>query len=300
MTNSGKRGDLRLRLIPEFGQLRVRDVTRARIEAHLARLDAEGRLSRKSINDSLIPLKGVLQRAVTGGQILANPALDVDRDEPLKLPRAAPAMLYLNRHDALRYLEACPSWYRRLAEVVIGTGMRLGEALALEWRDIDSDAPAVRVERAVKVRTRDTGSTKTDKTRIVLIAPYLVDVLRGQRERQKDDRWLGRLVFPSRAGTYLAHSAVWKHSHAVAARRAGVAPKLRIHDLRHSAATLWLAAGESVYFVQTQLGHANVATTIGLHGHPNQHAHAAAAARAAACGGTQVVLRRVRRAPFRP
>jgi hypothetical protein len=58
--------------------------------------------------DSLISLKGILQRAVTDGQIPHNPALDLDRDEPLKLPRTAPSMLYLNRHDALRYPAACP------------------------------------------------------------------------------------------------------------------------------------------------------------------------------------------------
>jgi integrase len=128
--------DLRLRLIPAFGPLRLRDITRDCIEAYLADLDNSGELSRKSINDSLIPLKGVLGRAVRDGVILANPALDLDRDEPLKLPREAPSMLYLNREDTHRYLAACPDWYRPLAEVLVGTGIRLGEALALEWRDV--------------------------------------------------------------------------------------------------------------------------------------------------------------------
>jgi integrase len=274
--------DLRLRLIPEFGGLRLRDITRERIETYLARLDADGKLSRKTINDSLIPLKGVLQRAVTEGQIPHNPALDLDRDEPLKLPRTAPSMLYLNRHDALRYIAASPGWYRPLAEPLISTGARLGEALALEWRDVDWDAPAIRVERAVKVRTRETGSTKTDDGRTVLIDPYLVSVLREQRERQAGERWLGRLIFPSRTGGYLAHGSVWNHGHVPARAGGGVAPNLRIHDLRHTAATLWLASGESIYFVQQQLGHKDIKTTIGLYGHPDPKAHAAAAARAAA------------------
>ena len=73
-----------------------------------------------------------------------------------------------------------------------------------------------------------------------------------------------------------------RHGHAVAVRRSGVAPKLRIHDLRHTAATLWLGAGESIYFVQQQLGHADIRTTIATYGHRDQRAHAAAAERAAA------------------
>jgi integrase len=274
--------DLRLRLIPAFGPLRLRDITRDRIETYLADLDRAGDLSRKSINDSLIPLKGVLGRAVRDGEIPANPALDLDRDEPLKLPREAPSMLYLNRDDVHLYLAACPDWYRPLAEVLVGTGVRLGEALALEWRDVDWDTPALRVERAVKVATRQVGTTKSDKGRTVLLDGFVAAILKEQRERQKDDHWLGRLVFPSRAGTHLAHGAVWRHGHAVAVRRSGVVPKLRIHDLRHTAATLWLGAGESIYFVQQQLGHADIRTTISTYGHRDQQAHAAAAERAAA------------------
>jgi len=58
-------------------------------------------------------------------------------------------------------------------------------------------------------------------------------------------------------------------------------PNIRLHDLRHTAATLWLAAGESIYFVQQQLGHADIQTTIDQYGHPNKQAHREAAARAA-------------------
>ena len=139
------------------------------------------------------------------------------------------------------------------------------------------DIPALRVERAVKVTTRTVGSTKGDRGRTVLIDPYLVGVLRAQRERVG----LGPLVFPSEAGGYRSHSSVWTHGHAKAVKASRVHPKLRIHDLRHTAATLWLAAGESIYFVQQQLGHADIRTTINTYGHRDQQAHAAAAARAA-------------------
>lgn len=69
--------------------------------------------------------------------------------------------------------------------------------------------------------------------------------------------------------------------HQPAVRAAGLSPKLRLHDLRHTAATLWLASGQSIYFVQQQLGHADIQTTIDRYGHPDEAAHREAAARAA-------------------
>jgi len=63
---------------------------------------------------------------------------------------------------------------------------------------------------------------------------------------------------------------------------AGLPIDVRLHDLRHTAATLWLASGQSIYFVQQQLGHKDIQTTIDLYGHPDQAAHRTAADNAAA------------------
>jgi integrase len=92
---------------------------------------------------------------------------------------------------------------------------------------------------------------------------------------------LSPLVVPSQAGTYLWQTSVRVHGHKATLKASGLNPDLRVHDLRHTAAALWLAAGESIYFVQQQLGHRDIRTTISQYGHPDQQAHAAAAARAA-------------------
>src|SRR3954452_10542233 len=77
---------LRLRLVPKFGPMKLRQITRGHVEDYLAALDAAGRLSRKTINDSLIPLRQILARAVRDGAIATNPAANQDRDHPLELP----------------------------------------------------------------------------------------------------------------------------------------------------------------------------------------------------------------------
>lgn len=270
---------LRLRLVPEFGRLRLRQITRQRIEAYLAALDAEGRLSRSTINASLIPLSQVLGRATRDGVLASNPVESADRDDPLKLPYEQPTMLHLNREEVVRYLGACRAWYLPLAETLIGSGMRIGEAIALEWRDISWDSSAISVSRAAK--NGGVGGTKGDRGRQILVAPYLLDLLKEHRSTQATATGLSKLVFLSPEGCMLNRDNVRHRGHQPAVRAAGLSPALRLHDLRHTAATLWLASGQSIYFVKEQLGHRDIQTTIDRYGHPDVEAHRAAAAKAA-------------------
>ena len=189
-------------------------------------------------------------------------------------------MHYLNRDQALAYLDAAPAWYRPLAETLIGAGLRIGEAIALEWRDVSWDAGLLAVSRTVKVG--GTGTPKGDKARNVVIAGYLVDVLREHRAEQARRGLAGQLVFLSPAGHQLDRHNVRRRGHDVTLGDAALPPNVRLHDLRHTAATLWLASGQSIYFVQQQLGHQDIQTTIDLYGHPDQAAHRAAADNAAA------------------
>jgi integrase len=271
---------LRLRLIPTFGKLKLRQISRGKLESYLAALDHEGSLSRKTINDSLIPLRQILAAAVRDGVLAVNPARNDDRDHPLELPYERPTMRSLKREEALRYLDSCSDWYRPLAEVLVGAGLRIGEAIALEWRDVDWDGSALEVSRAAKGNT--VGTTKGDRPRSVLVAPYLLERLRRHRSTQASSQRLSRLVFLSPQGCMLNRDNVRRRGHEPAVRDAGLSGTVRLHDLRHTAATLWLAAGESIYFVQQQLGHADIQTTIDLYGHPDREAHREAAARAAA------------------
>jgi integrase len=218
---------------------------------------------------------------VREGVLASNPAKNDDRDHPLELPYERPTMLHLNREEAVRYLDACVDWYRPLAEILIGAGLRIGEAIALEWRDVDWDGSALKVSRAAKDKG-EVGTPKGDRSRSVLLAPYLVDLLRAHRTAQAAAGGLEKLVFRSPEGQVLNRHNVRRRGHDPALEDAGLPSAVRLHDLRHTAATLWLGAGESIYFVQQQLGHADIQTTIDQYGHPDKQAHREAAARAAA------------------
>ena len=267
---------LRLRLSPAFGSLRLPQITRSRIEEYLSHLDSCGGLSRKSINDSLIPLRQILGRAAREGITTSNAAVSTERDRPLELRYEPPPVRHLSPAEARSYLAACSTSYRPLAEVLVGAGLRIGEALALEWHDFDPDNLAIAVERTIK--RGGIGTPKGDRRRVVMIDPELGRVL---REHRIASQRVSGPVFASRAGTMLNRDNVRRRGHQAALRSARLAPSIRLHDLRHTAASLWLAAGESIYFVKEQLGHADIQTTINLYGHPDQAAHREAAARAA-------------------
>lgn len=268
---------LRFRLLPAFGSLKLRSITRSKVEDYVARLDRQSGLSRKTINDSLIPLRQILGRAVREGVLATNPAESPDRDSPIELPYERPSIKPLTRNEARRYLDTCAQEYRVLAEVLIGAGLRIGEALALEWSDIGWDTATLSITKTFKVG--GTGTPKGDRGRSVVVARYLVDVLR--HHRAETGRVSG-LVFSRPNGTPIRRQAVHRFWHRAALADAGLPVSFRLHDLRHTAATLWLASGQSIYFVQQQLGHRDIQTTIDLYGHPDQDAHRRAAELAAA------------------
>jgi integrase len=270
------RRHLTLRLIPAFGSLDLPQITRARIEEYVAELDRARSISPKTINDSLIPLRQVLARGVRDGMLATNVALSPDRDDPLELPCERPIMRYLNRAEARRYLKATTREYRALAEVLIGAGLRISEALALTWGDISWDSATISVTKSFKVG--GLGSPKGDRGRNVTIDRFLLDQLRRHGERVG---WRHGLVFSRTSGERVHRQWVHSRWHRPALARATLPKAIRLHDLRHTAATLWLASGESIYFVQQQLGHKDIQTTISLYGHPDQAAHRQAAERAA-------------------
>jgi integrase len=126
--------------------------------------------------------------------------------------------------------------------LAVTTGARNGELLALQWRDVDLDAGTLQI--------RLTG--------------FAVAALREHRlatARQRISEW----VFPSRAGTPLSVHNVHNRSWKPLLRRAGLPSSTRMHDLRHTCATLLLGRGVPVKVVSEMLGHGDVAITLGVY-----------------------------------
>jgi integrase len=162
---------------------------------------------------------------------------------------------------------------------LLSTGCRRGEALTLKWGDVDFAGNRIWIRRSL-VRGR-LGTPKDGKARAVVLSPALADTLRrlrsqtlknaAERAIESDgdsEPQVPEFIFVSRTGGFLDERNVTRSWHRVRreAERHGVRP-LRLHDARHTFASLALAAGKSVRWVASQLGHANPELTLRVYAH---------------------------------
>ena len=177
-----------------------------------------------------------------------------------------------------------------LWHTVAMTGMRRGEALALDWDAVDLSTGRLTVKRALVSAGYDArlSETKTDRWRTIELDPGTVDVLRDHAQRQAveieaagdDYDSAHRLVFCREDGAPLHPDRVTKlfTKHV----KASALPKIRLHDLRHTHATLALEAGIHPKVVSERLGHASITITLDTYSHASPAIDAEAAAKVAA------------------
>ena len=282
----------RKRLVPAFGQRPLGELSVDHVRAFVADLAesiAAGEMAVKTVNNALVTLVVCLNDAVEDGLIVANPALRVQRLPPDHIERE-----YLRLNEIPRYLDACSEVYRPLAEVLIGSGLRISEALALRLSDLslEDSGGAIIVYRSRKGGT--IGSTKSDRFRSVEIGPGLCAVLRDQLARRAelasgDLNSAVLFAMPVRmakpdtgrwesasAGLPFDRTTVSRDWHKHTLQDAALRD-MPLHALRHTAAAAWLAAGNSLMYVQRQLGHADISTTERYYGHLERHVLAAGA-----------------------
>jgi integrase len=225
----------------------------------------------------------VLAQAVRDGLLLRNPA---DAATPPTAREAKPPeMTCWSAAQLAAFLggSAEHSQHHALWYVLSMTGMRRGEALALRWRDVDLDAGTVSVRRSAgMVRTAGEGAevvegdTKGGKPRGVDIDAPPVTVWRAYRKARgsmalqlaRDDA----LVFGDIEGGHRnpEHTSRQFVGEAARCRKAlgdSVLPVIRLHDLRHTHATILLTARKPVHVVSQRLGHASAVVTMTVYAH---------------------------------
>lgn len=271
-----------------LGAVRLRDLTPLMIErfyAELARTGGrKGRgLSAKSIRNYHVTLRKALADAERLGIVDRNAAARA------KAPTAARPQTPTWTSDELarflRHVEGDPLY--ALWVLLATTGMRRGEAIGLRWSDVDLARGTVSVNQSVTtVGTKVVvAPPKSDRSRRRLVLdPATVSVLEVHQERLRRDRELlgsplgrGDFVFSEPDGTPLHPDAVTRRFQTLS-RQSGL-PRLRgPHDLRHTWASLALAAGVHPKVVSDRLGHSTISITIDTYSHaiPSLDADAAA------------------------
>jgi integrase len=161
-----------------------------------------------------------------------------------------------------------------LWELAVNSGMRRGELLGMRWEDVDLAAGTMAVRRARVVAGYEVieSRTKTDRARVISLDSGMVAILRDWRRSQLEERMQwgpdyqeSGFVFTRENGEPLHPDRVSKlfEDHVA---KSGL-PRIRFHDLRHTWATLALAAGVHPKVVAERLGHASIQITLDTYSH---------------------------------
>jgi len=259
----------------------VRPVLGQRILASITPLDVqsvytgmlESGLSPRTIRYTHAVLSSALKQAVRWQLLPKNAAEYVD------LPRQKRTEMHaMSKEEAAQFLKAAKDdqWYT-LFLLAVTTGMRPGEYLALQWKDVDLADGSLRVARSL-TRHKDKWSFDEPKTpksrRKIKLAPSVAQALRVHKSRQAADRLKAGiryqnldLVFAAENGQPLdLHNLINRHFRPVL-EAAGLPKSIRLYDLRHTCATLLLSAGEHPKIVSEMLGHASIQLTLDTYSH---------------------------------
>jgi integrase len=167
--------------------------------------------------------------------------------------------------------------YGALYVVALHTGLREGELLGLQWGDLDIEAttPTLQVRRTLS-ETRIGHKfelPKSGKRRSIKLSRKAAEALRSHRAMQaKKKLRLGslwqdnRLVFPTTTGTTMSGTNLLGRHFKPLLKKAGL-PAIRLHDLRHTCATILLMASKHPEYVQELLGQANISITLDNYSH---------------------------------
>jgi integrase len=260
-------------IAPWFARIPLKDLDEEAIEDWHRDLERKG-LSASSITQCHRILGASLKAAVVRGKLPRNPCSNVTPPQIVRREHQLPPA-----EEVAAILARCKTWPNGARWVLaLSTGLRQGEALALEWRSVRLEAPAsVTIDKSA-ARVEGRRIVKPPKSaksrRTIALPPGAVTALKAHRAAGV--RSIDGLVFTTGSGQPVEPRADWQ-DWCNLLDDLGL-PHYRVHDLRHTAATHLLEAGIDVRVVQEILGHAAPAFTQSTYQHVRERLHQDAAA----------------------
>lgn len=265
-------------VLPSVGSKRVNEIKRCHIADAIEAAHSQ-KQSVASMELIRTCFNGPLEIALFREMISVNPANGILRQMGInrtaeKKHSSDCRMKFLTPEQTYLFLstceEHCPE-FQHLFRFLFMTGARLGEALAVTWDDINWADKTINISKSFR---RQLGGTKTGSKREVDLPDALVDALKAlhierKRESLRTGKPIPSMVFHHNGDHIPQNSA--RNVFKLVLNKAGL-PHHRIHDSRHSYASLMLKNGASLDYVKRMLGHANIAMTSNIYGHlmPNR------------------------------
>jgi len=246
-------------LVPAFGQRRLCEITRADVQVFVAEKRSVG-YSGSYVHGMHTTLGKVLESAVESDYLERNPArgVKVGSREPVR------QTVFLSAQDSVKLIAYLEEPVRTIVLVAVLTGLRIGELLALRWKNIDFLRETAHVRETVSEGRFGTPKTKSSRRDLPISAPVreaFVAQRRRSRQTGPDD-----LVFATHKLTPLNQKNLLRRQLRPACAALKL-PPVSWHSFRHTHATALGEVGESVKTAQALLGHSDLETTLNIYTH---------------------------------
>ena len=253
-------------LKPNLGTLALGKISPLHIETLYAKLSEKG-TSKSEQRKAGSVLTMALKHAVRLRLLHSNPASAVPKPKAERREFTA-----YDAGQARSFLAAAESdRLYALYVTALDSACRPGELFAVTWLDYSAESRTLSITQSLeeikgKLRVKDTKTPKSRRT--LILSEFTVQVLAAHRERMRREKHdvTDGLLFPATDGSYLRGQNVMRRSLRPIQKRAKV-PAVRLYDLRHTAATLLLAAGVNIKVVSERLGHASIQITLDHYAH---------------------------------
>lgn len=245
-----QRGAIDKYILPTFGDMNVDEIAKSDVlafRAELCKLAGRGnnvKLSARRINAVMKPLRQILNEAADRYNF-NSPFRNI---KPLRIKRSD--VMPFSFDEVLQILRTVREDFRNYFKVRIFTGMRTGEVNGLKWKYVDFDRRVIMVRESIVLGEED--ELKTDgSSRDILMSQIVFDALKAQRNQNTQK---SEYVFCSQNGSPIDNKNLINRVWSPLLRHLGLAHR-KAYQMRHTAATLWLASGEAPEWIARQLGH---------------------------------------------
>ncbi|VGU92293.1 DNA integration/recombination/inversion protein [Streptococcus pyogenes] len=261
-------------IMPTLGNMKVDKITASDIQMLI------NRLSKYYVNYTAVRsvIRKVLQQGVLLGLIDYNSARDIIL--PRKQPNAKKKVKFIDPSDLKSFLEHLEtSQHKRynlyfdavLYQLLLSTGLRIGEACALEWGDIDLENGTIAINKTYNKNLKFFSTAKTQSgNRVISVDKKTLRILKLYQMRQRQlfnevGARVSEVVFATPTRKYF-NASVRQSTLDTRCKEAGI-ERFTFHAFRHTHASLLLNAGISYKELQYRLGHANISMTLDTYGH---------------------------------
>jgi integrase len=255
----------RRHIYPAFGDIRLDQIKRKDIKLLFDNLLTRG-MNSNSFCNIKTPIKSVLDHAVDSELIETNPMSNLKfkrnvryKVDPLKEEEAFSLL------DKAQELESGIYYPPMLC--ALRTGMRIGEIQALEWEDLDFPSRLIQVSKSYYHKKVTT--TKNKRTRQVDMSEKLAETLTRLRLSQKKEALKAGKAVPNRVFAFVGSKVLNRDRFRKtlnACLESAKLRRIRVHDLRHTYATIRLLKGHNIGDVSYQLGHSSISITYDVYG----------------------------------